>query len=85
MFGLKKIFETIEFFVDKGVDVSRVDEKEKELRLSICENCPQFMSATRQCGICKCFVDAKAALIYDPVLSLSKAEKVIATCPKKLW
>ena len=37
-----------------------VSKDEKKRRVSICESCPEFKKLTRRCGICGCFIDAKA-------------------------
>jgi CO dehydrogenase/acetyl-CoA synthase beta subunit len=67
-------------------------KKQKELftnRLKICESC-EFISKTRQCDICKCFVDAKTKVIYDHEdgLAIHKRDKngdVYYACPKEKW
>ena len=41
-------------------------------RYSICKACPQFISATKQCKKCGCFMFAKTKLLK-------------ATCPEGRW
>lgn len=54
--GMKSLFKIAENKA-KGIDQSVPEAVAKE-RLSICKSCPHF-TKTRQCGICKCFMDAK--------------------------
>jgi hypothetical protein len=51
---------------------SRSTEDIQKARLAICETCPFFISLTRQCKKCGCFMDAKTKL----------AE---AYCPEDKW
>ena len=44
----------------------------KKVRISICERCKMFRPATRQCGICRCFIDLKTKLATEQ-------------CPVKKW
>lgn len=51
---------------------ARVDEEEKERRMSICRTCPQFRQKSQTCQRCGCFMNLKTLL----------AE---AHCPDHLW
>lgn len=39
-----------------------VEEKEKERRLAICNNCPNLYKLTGNCKLCGCFVKLKTKL-----------------------
>jgi hypothetical protein len=54
------------------IDKWLVDDKIKQERLDICNNCPNLVKATGQCKICFCFVKLKTSL---------KTEE----CPDKKW
>ncbi len=66
-------------------DNTKVDEATQAIRIGTCEGCPRFIALTRQCGVCLCFVDIKAPLMYDPVESQKKGEKVKTACPQGYW
>jgi hypothetical protein len=66
-------------------DNTKVDNLTKEARITACKNCPKFSAITRQCGICLCFMDIKAALLYDPVESEKKGTKTKTVCPLGNW
>ena len=51
---------------------ARSEEEIQKKRIEICESCPFFISLTRQCKKCGCFMDAKTKL----------AE---ASCPEHKW
>jgi len=40
----------------------RSEEELKEKRLSICRQCPEYVSLTTQCKKCGCFMEMKARL-----------------------
>lgn len=46
--------------------------KTRKEKIEICESCPMFLSRTRQCAVCNCFIDLKASI---PLL----------TCPRGKW
>lgn len=66
-------------------DYTKVDEPTQAKRIAACEACPRFIAATRQCGVCLCFMDIKAPLLYDPVESQKKGEKTKTVCPQGHW
>lgn len=39
-----------------------VNEAEKKRRIEICNKCPNLFTPTRNCKVCKCFVDLKTKL-----------------------
>ena len=39
-----------------------IPHAEMQRRYDICKACPQFMGATKQCAICKCFMVMKVKL-----------------------
>lgn len=41
-------------------------------RMKVCKTCPKFLVKTRQCAICKCFVDVKTTMVNKH-------------CPKGKW
>ena len=49
-----------------------VDDETLRQRLEACEKCPELDRDSRQCKVCTCFVDVKAAL---------STEK----CPRRRW
>lgn len=51
---------------------ARSEESLQKERMAICESCPFFISLTRQCKKCGCFMDAKTKLAD-------------ATCPENKW
>jgi hypothetical protein len=53
-------------------DTEVVDEEKRNIRLEICNACPQLISLTSQCKLCGCFMKAK-----------TKIET--ATCPIGKW
>ncbi len=57
-------------FVKEGTEYASSDISES--RLSVCKECPFFISLTSQCTKCGCFMKAKTKL---------KA----ATCPEHKW
>lgn len=84
--GLSKLIETINFFIKEGVEITKIDEDQQKLRISLCNNCENFNKGLRICNICKCNMDVKTALLYDPVEELKNGEKnVLTKCPKGLW
>lgn len=46
--------------------------KTRQEKIEICESCPMFLSRTRQCAVCHCFIDLKAAI---PIFN----------CPRDKW
>lgn len=40
----------------------RTEKEIRENRLNICRACPEFINLTKQCSICKCFMDQKVKL-----------------------
>lgn len=55
-----------------------------EARVSACNSCEELLTAGRQCGVCKCFVDVKAKFQTnrDPELG---GKTVITHCPLGKW
>jgi hypothetical protein len=49
-----------------------VSDEEAESKLSICKECPRFISLTTQCKECGCIMKAKTKIKY-------------AECPLKKW
>lgn len=49
-----------------------LDEETVNERLAACEACPFFDPGIRQCNVCTCLVDLKAALATEK-------------CPKRRW
>lgn len=43
-------------------NLGRVGEVVAAERLAICKECPLFISSTKQCSECKCFMDLKTKL-----------------------
>ena len=52
--------------------IGRVEKDVALERLSICLGCPELIRLTKQCKICKCFMDAKTKLPN-------------ASCPLNKW
>jgi hypothetical protein len=62
-------------------DAPKVSRAEFERRIAICELCPRFLSASRKCSMCGCFMDVKASLKEYPfVLS---GEKTVGCADKQ--
>jgi len=76
----ERIQKAAQYFKENGLKLEYVAEVDKKIRVSICEGCPQFNHALRNCGICHCFMDFKASLKYDPVEGLAKGTKVLTKC-----
>jgi hypothetical protein len=53
-------------------NLGRVSEEIMDKRISICKECPEFISFTMQCKVCKCFMNFKTKLPN-------------AECPLKKW
>jgi recombinational DNA repair protein RecR len=64
----KIVAEISEAFDNMGI--TDVDKASK--RISICNNCSNYLTATKQCKLCGCFVPIKARLKS-------------AVCPNNLW
>jgi hypothetical protein len=39
--------------------LKQATEEEQKNRCEICVNCPEFISETNQCGVCRCFLQYK--------------------------
>lgn len=50
----------------------KVTEENAEERLTICEECPEFIKITKQCKQCGCIMPAKVKLL-------------VSTCPIGKW
>lgn len=83
-FIAKRMKESTEYLIENGVDLTKVSELEKEIRISICESnageC--FNAKLRTCKKCNCFMDFKAGLLVDPVESAKQAKEVKVECPR---
>lgn len=69
-----------------GYDSTTVDEPTYESRMQTCRNCPQF-GGLNQCGVCGCFMNIKARLLFDPVETDKHPdkEKQLTKCPIGNW
>lgn len=76
---------SVRFFIEQGAEVIFVDETTQKHRIALCEGCESFNETTRQCKICKCFMDIKTRLKYDPVESAKGLKKVNTHCPILNW
>lgn len=61
----------------------RVEDEERDRRLAICEGCEHLIKKTRQCGLCGCFVDSKAAARRH--LDIKKMAIVETHCDAGKW
>lgn len=61
---------------------ARVDKETYEKRIEICNKCDN-LTITRQCKLCKCFVDAKALAEMHFDVNLFKA--VRTKCDADKW
>lgn len=77
---LSKIRQSLVYLIQNGLPAEEVSESEARDRIEVCEACPEFWSGTRQCSICKCFMDVKTKLKYDPVRSVAQAQPVLTAC-----
>lgn len=68
-------------FIDKGAKLEKVDELTQIHRISTCEKCPNFNEEFRACSICKCPMDFKSSLMYDPIFGTSP--KALIKCADK--
>jgi recombinational DNA repair protein RecR len=80
----KNTWEGLKSLKKAGAEVVFVAKKEFEHRISMCEGCEKF-THTRQCSICKCFMDVKARLRTDPVESVKQLKRVESKCPILKW
>lgn len=53
-------------------NVEKISEEEANVRLAICEECPELIKITKQCKQCGCFMNAKTKIKN-------------ATCPLNKW
>jgi hypothetical protein len=53
-------------------EIGRVTDEVQEKRYAICQECPRFLSLTKQCLECGCFMQLKTKLPN-------------ATCPLNKW
>lgn len=69
-----------------GYDSTQVDEQVYNERMSTCRSCPKF-GGLNQCGVCGCFMNIKARLMYDPVETDKHPdnEKQLTKCPLGNW
>lgn len=72
--------ETVKWILEKGFRAKKVPNDILQERIAICEGCDQFREETRQCKICWCFMDAKAALVIDPMKTMTEGHEVLAVC-----
>lgn len=77
--------DTVAWMKARGVSTEKVPADVQAERIGICEACPRFWKASRQCGVCKCFMDVKTKLVYDPVLSVKRGTATKTYCPQGLW
>lgn len=70
--------------IAEGMQIELVSSVEQQLRIAICNECPNLYTDTRICGLCKCPMDYKTQLKYNPFNELT-GEKVLVTCPDKKW
>lgn len=81
----QEVAEGIQFYVDQGIQVVLVPPEMRQIRLNICENCDLFDQEQRRCTHCKCFMDIKTTLRYDPVESAKQGKRVKCACPINKW
>lgn len=75
-------------FLDKGVNLEKVDPLTQSMRITICEGCPRFNKETRQCLECTCKMDYKTTLATNPLKILSgetDPKELKITCPLHKW
>ncbi len=77
------IDEILKVAADKALVHERVDESEKQRRLSICEGCPMFEPNHRKCTVCGCYMDVKAGAKTN--FNPQKGRNEITHCPKGFW
>lgn len=80
-----EVQDVTKFMIDEGYDLTYVSELEQKLRIGLCTRCPKFKPLTRQCGICKCFMDFKTKLLFDPIESTRQKKKIKTVCPIDKW
>lgn len=70
-----------------GYDSTKVENTVFEARMKICRACPKFSPMFTQCGVCKCFLNIKARLVYDPVETDKHPtkQKQETKCPLGNW
>ena len=56
-------------------NVERASYKISQQRLSICKECPMFISFTHQCKMCGCFMDVKTRL-HEANCPMGKWDKI---------
>ena len=79
MNAIQRLAATVEWMVGNGVDSTKVPKEVKQERLEICRKCEHF-TKSRQCGLCLCFMDVKASLVFDPVQSAKQLKDVRTIC-----
>lgn len=82
---MSRLLDTISYMATNGVKTDKVPEEVKEQRLEVCRACERFVKPTVQCGVCWCFLNVKAALVFDPVESVKQARNVRVKCPLNKW
>lgn len=72
-------------WLDKGFTLEKVSVIDQKIRYGICQACPSgdFRTSNNSCAVCKCPMEFKTSLKYDPFKSLMK--KKLITCPKGHW
>ena len=60
-FGVKKTGQNFMMSMANVVKSGgkHVTEEVRQERIRLCESCEHFQGKTRQCGICRCFLDLK--------------------------
>ena len=64
--------------------LNKIPEEKLKLynkRLDICIKCDYIKKDTGQCGICKCFIEAKTKVDY----MLDTDNKSVGGCPMRYW
>lgn len=64
---------------------TKVPDRVQQSRIKVCESCEHFRPRLRQCAVCKCFMDTKTSMLYDPVESAAQMKTVQTKCPKSKW
>ena len=71
--------------IAEGYNIELVKEQEQQMRIALCEVCTNFRPDSRSCGLCKCPMDYKTTLKYNPFIAALSGNRELVSCPVQKW
>lgn len=81
----QRVQEAVAYYKEQGAEVTFVEQDLAQFRMNMCKGCDRFWPNTKQCGKCKCFLEVKTRLKYDPIQSARQMKPVKTHCPLLKW